>query len=242
MQDKAFRSVMRSWRQSKDDEEIERLWRELERRADAGEDPFESAAYEPCAFAEAVFAGSIEAIYLSARAARAGGMDLALGMNETNCSVYPKLQEPSSLLEKCWLGTMGLVGKTAELMKVLMKLGADPEGLPGRRGGPLAGCVAFGDVEGAALLIAAGADPLRIQGEGRTLLHEAVGRNDDDVSAMWRLLTDAGVDPEARDDKGQTAWEVASEAQAGWMSALREREGLSSALGPVVGRSVRGGI
>lgn len=240
----SFRRAARAWRQSRSQEERGRLWEILERFAAAGSDPFEQAWMEPCAFQEAVSSGSIAAVDLMARSARAAGLDVARGLNETDCSpAFGRRGETGeSILKGAWLCGPG--GEPSGWLRVgamvdrLLELGADPEGLASAKGAPLASMAGLGLLGPAMALIKAGADPSRRGEGGETTLH-AVVRRWDNGSEMWRALVAAGADPSARNDAGQTPEEAADPVHLGWLSAWRESEALRreapEAGGPAAG-------
>lgn len=228
-----FRDLMRSWRQRSDESERESLWRRLTKMAETGADPFKRSGFGSCAFDEAAISVDLKAIELSARAAERAGISVRQGFKEMESSQPHRLL---SILEYAMVDADKV--KATAAMRLLVRLGADPEGTPRSRGGPLVSVTFAGNVEAAASLIEAGADAGRLDDEGNTLLHFAVGQSHD-ASGIWRVLVEAGADPLAVNEHGEGPFDVASAKNAEWMSALREREALrgdADATGSVLRR------
>lgn len=220
-----FRGVMRGWCRSRDSSVRERLWGRLTALAEGGADPFKvkGSHAASCAFEEAVVSGDTLAIKLAAKAAEAAGISVRDGLNQTDCVNGEQGRRPKSILEQVWL--FDREEGAADRIRLLIELGADPEGLAGSPGFPLMLMVAVGSVECAAALIEAGADVKRVQEGGGTLLHLALRRHED-ASRMWRLLVAAGADPRATNENGDTPFERANSRQWAWIKALLESEEL----------------
>ncbi|KAB2352340.1 ankyrin repeat domain-containing protein [Actinomadura rudentiformis] len=93
--------------------------------------------------------------------------------------------------------------RSAELLRLLLERGADPdkEGAYERR--PLTAAAASGWYEGVAVLLAHGADPRRLDAGGRTVLHQAATR------AVAELLIRTGADARRSDERDRTSlWEA----------------------------------
>jgi len=113
----------------------------------------------------------------------------------------------------------------AESAKVLIGAGADAGAVAGNptRLQPLHSAAAARDLDAAAALLAAGADPDAQQAGGHTPLHAAAQH--DDVR-LARLLLDHGADPAVRNEAGADADAIAAEhGAAGVLALLRDNGG-----------------
>lgn len=235
-----FATTMRSWRQVSHEEEKEKLWQRLCDLASGAHgripNPFIHSSYRPSALHEAVTSGSFEALDLIAKT---GGPMLSERINEPDIDGMSKRFGPEAsgktVITHCWLASTNTDGTdrtSAAMIRRLIELGAHPDGCAAQPGAPIIMSAAMGDLEAVRALLDAGARidrrvPISANG---TILHYALKRREPAMK-MHDLLVERGIDVEALDDDGRSAYDTASEEQCDWIRARKEKLILEKASG-----------